>query len=79
MQVGIKMENDFKAASQLAAAAERRESWILAIELWLKAQELAKEKANKDWAGRRSELCQSYRHKIRLEMFSDQSKKDNTT
>lgn len=51
------IENKFGSAAELAADAERRKSWALAAQLWLKAQELAKMPDNRDWAERRSELC----------------------
>ncbi|AEX52524.1 hypothetical protein GRAQ_01725 [Rahnella aquatilis CIP 78.65 = ATCC 33071] len=51
------IESNFKSAAELAADAERRKSWMLAAQLWLKAQELAKKPDNRVWAERRSEIC----------------------
>lgn len=56
------IENDFASAAELAADAERRKSWVLAAQLWLKAQDLAKKTDNRAWAERRSELCHNHRH-----------------
>lgn len=55
-------EDNYEAAAALAANAERRKSWVLAAQLWLKAQALAKKPDNRAWAERRSELCHAYRH-----------------